>query len=1259
MRYALWTAWRAGGSVVRHGIALLIAVPLWCGLALPVAAQAVKGEISATTENGYARLAFRFSEEIAAQVRVANNILTITFPRPVEISIDRIVSGAAGYVAVARRDPDGKGLRMALSRKVTMNSMTAGERLFVDLMPESWNGLAPGLPRDVIDELARRAREAERRARQQRLLEQQSQAAPIRVKAIAQPTFTRYIFDLPNLISVSADNSRDRLTLIFDAMLRFDLADAIATLPAEITSITDEVEKETVIVRFNFKTRVDVRTFREDNSFVVDVEAERKPPRQEGTIRSDELSPMAVELTERPNGAPAKEAEPKSAPAQKKAAAEPRAASPRPQPEQPERPQSPQSERPRPLTQPAQAPAQQPAMAPAPISAPPTQRNDPKPGPDQPTQPIPPAQAAPAQQPTPSQSGPAPQASPQPGSPAGAQQQTTAQPAATPTPQVTPPAPPPGNTAQEAGPPQSADVMVRAEVRRDGENLNIVFPFGASTPAAVFRRADAVWMVFDTNATIGIAALNAEVGKGLRSATTARVGAVALVRVKLERPQLISVAADGNGWSVTFADEVVAPSRPLQITRNVATSARSSVSIAIGDARNLHRIDDPEIGDALYVVTALAPARGLLKSQEFVEFRVLATAHGIALQPLADDLNAELSADKVVVTRPGGLSLSSAARAGGATPQRQVLDLQSWGVDRAAEFGERRTELMSAAADAPEPKRLAARCDLARFFLARDMFAEAKAVLDVAVADNPPTADDSVPVVLRAIANIMIGRPEAALKDLSNPFVGNQHDAALWRALASARLGRWAEAREGFRSSEVAITTLPIEFQRAMLKDVVLAALEVGDITGATNGLNEFELIGTPREMEPDLFVLAGRLAEALGKVEDALRAYRAAYDSWDRRAAAQGRLREIRIQYGRGNETRDNAIAGLETLTAIWRGDRTEVEALQLLTRLYTEEGRYRDAFSAARTAFRAHPNSDMTRNIQDEAVLTFDSLFLAGKGDTLPAIDALALFYDFRELTPIGRRGDEMIRRLADRLVSVDLLYQAAELLQHQVDHRLQGAARAQVAARLAVIYMMDRRPGKALATLRASRIAELNNDLRNQRLLLEARALSELGRHDVAYEIIANIPGRETIRLRSDILWAAKRWSASAEQIELMLGDRWKEFDPLADVERSDVLRAAVGYALGDDAIGLARFRERYLSKMGEGPDARAFQVITAPIGTTGTEFREIAHSLAAVDTLEAFLRDLRARYPETGAMPAGQRPPAPPAPPAAATTPSAAG
>jgi hypothetical protein len=402
--------------------------------------------------------------------------------------------------------------------------------------------------------------------------------------------------------------------------------------------------------------------------------------------------------------------------------------------------------------------------------------------------------------------------------------------------------------------------------------------------------------------------------------------------------------------------------------------------------------------------------------------------------------------------------------------------------------------------------------------------------------------------------------------------------------------------------------------------------------------------------------VLIGRLAEGVGRTEDALAAYRTAADSWDRRAAAQGELRETLLRYALGDLKRDDVISQLETLTTIWRGDDTEIEALQMLARLYTDEGRYRDSFYVMRSALAAHPNSDMTRRIQREAAATFDALFLAGKGDTLPAIDALALFYDFRELTPIGRRGDEMIRRLADRLVAVDLLDQAAELLQYQVDNRLQGAAKAQVATRLAVIYLMNRKADRALAALRATRSADLSDELRNQRLLLEARALSDMKRYDLALEVIANVGGREAVRLRSDIDWAAQRWREGAEQIELMYGERWKEWQPLNEIERSDILRAAVGYALAEDTLGLDRFREKYAAKMAETPDAHAFAVVSAPLGASSAEFAAIAHAAAAVDTLEGFLRDMQTRYPDASASPpSAAHPASPDAAPSASATP----
>ena len=212
------------------------------------------------------------------------------------------------------------------------------------------------------------------------------------------------------------------------------------------------------------------------------------------------------------------------------------------------------------------------------------------------------------------------------------------------------------------------------------------------------------------------------------------------------------------------------------------------------------------------------------------------------------------------------------------------------------------------------------------------------------------------------------------------------------------------------------------------LKDALRAAIEVGDFASADK----------PAQRLQDHRPVARRRARRLGADRPARRTRPAAPRTRSppiasprrpatgrrRRRAGSARSR-FAIRWARPR--RPTIIGELENLTTAWRGDETEVEALQLLARLYTEEDRYRDAFHVMRVALTAFPTSPLTRNIQSEAAKTFDTLFLAGKGDALPAIDALGLFYDFRDLTPIGRRGDEMIRRLAERLVSVDLLDQA----------------------------------------------------------------------------------------------------------------------------------------------------------------------------------------------------------------------------------------
>jgi hypothetical protein len=1213
--------------------------------AAPALAKAdpFRAAVTADVSGGYARLVFALGS-VDASVHSAGNVLIISFDKPVLISVDRLSSQASEYVGAARRDPDGRAIRIGLARKVSVNSIAAGDKFFVDLLPDTWTGPPPSLPQEVVEELARRAREAERLERQARQAEQQKKLVPVVVHVAEQPTFIRYVFDVPDKTSVSADRGKDRLTLSFDAPLAFDLNDVEAALPATVASIHAEAEQDSTLVRFSFLTAVDLRTFRDGKSYVVDlVKNDAASPTREKAAANplpmigletgpssrpagESLSPNAAIMPPSDSEKPVIAQPPTIAPQNPPiaaATAAPAAAEPPATPKASELPVTPKASEAKaseskaseakPATQLTPAATVQ-SAAPAPAATPAA-----------PAVPATPASAA-----NPDAPPAAAKAAPSAGLPPASLPPENLAP-----PSVPAPAPPALRPPRES---KTGDT-VAVDMSRQGANLKLTFPFPMPTAAAVFHRADTLWIVFDSTSAIDLAALVGEASRTIRGVDFSRDRDAGIVRLQLDHPHLSSIAADGVGWSVTIGDAVADPTHALDITRNLIGPTRASVTVSFDQPHRLHRIRDPEVGDDLLVVTGFAPARGFINEQDFVEFHALASTRGVVIEPLADDLHVELAADKVVIGRPGGLTLSSSLQSvlHGSALRPVMFDAQVWGLDRQSIYGERQSQLIAAAASAPAAKRLQQRLDLARFYIARDMYPEAKGVLDVVLGEGHPATEDVTASVLRAAAEVMMNRPDAALKDLSNPAIGDQHDAPLWRALAYAGQGKWGLARDSFKRVEAAVATLPVELQRVALKSEMRAAIEVGDFAGAADELNDLETIGLPHELQPAVSVLVGRLSEGMGRNEDALAAYRTAADSWDRPAAAQGRLREAALRYILGDLKRDDVVSELETLTTIWRSDETEVGALEIMARLYTEEGRYRDSFYVMRSAVAAHPDSDMTRRIQDAAATTFNRLFLADQGDALSAIDALALFYDFRELTPIGRRGDEMIRRLADRLVSVDLLDQATDLLQYQVDHRLQGAARAQVAIRLAVIYLMNRKADRALVTLRTSRTADLANEMRNQRLLLEARALSDLSRYDLALEVIANIEGRQTIRLRSDILWAARRWALSAEQIELYYGERWKDWQPLNEVERADILRAAIGYALGEDALSLGRLREKYAAKMAATPDARAFEVVSAPLGTSGTEFRDIARAAASIDTLEGFLRDMQTRYPDASPIP----------------------
>src|SRR6202012_4520080 len=122
------------------------------------------------------------------------------------------------------------------------------------------------------------------------------------------------------------------------------------------------------------------------------------------------------------------------------------------------------------------------------------------------------------------------------------------------------------------------------------------------------------------------------------------------IRIRLNRPQMHSLTSDersnGASWTLVFADSVEGPPQPLSVLRNIADPALANVAVPFAAPGLAHRIVEPDAGDSLVVVTALPPVRGFIKRQDFVDFALLDTAHGVVIRPNSDDVGVEVGPGK-------------------------------------------------------------------------------------------------------------------------------------------------------------------------------------------------------------------------------------------------------------------------------------------------------------------------------------------------------------------------------------------------------------------------------------------------------------------------------------------------------------------------------------------------------------------------------------------------------------------------------------
>lgn len=803
------------------------------------------------------------------------------------------------------------------------------------------------------------------------------------------------------------------------------------------------------------------------------------------------------------------------------------------------------------------------------------------------------------------------------------------------------PAETPASAANQAHINKAAAVPVVAlDVSSIDGGKDIAFPFAGPVASAVFRRGESVWVVFDQEVDLRLPP-ELKDGMVVQDAQWTHNDGFTALRLKAPTVGSLSVINDGLVWRVRLGGRVP-ETKPSEVSVIRDDSAGvPGLNINIAGATRIAWIRDPSVGDRMAVVTARAPVKNLSATRTLVEATLASTAQGVVVAHMTPDVKVNLTGDLVEISRPNGLTLS--ALDPNARPNDSRLEYKSalypslmnadWSATPAEGFLPRYNALQVEAADegtqglgAPTKARLA----LARFLVGQGLTFEAQGALDLLVRQSPRALEDPQVRGLRVAAKMLSGRFADAAGDLTSSQLINDSAARLWQGYAESKAGHYADAVKDFKAGLKAMDAFPPAWRAKFGAAYAYAAMQQKDQATAEAMIAFAVSQDIPPIDKLAAYLVDAQIIEATGDKARALKVYQAVAKASDDSIAAPATMHAAMLAFDLKKSTGDQTLAALDALRYRWRGDGTELEIVSNMGQIYLSQGRYREALSVLKTGGQQFMNAPQGAQIQTSLNQAFRNLFLGGMADGLQPVEALGLFYDFRELTPLGADGDEMVRRIVRRLVDVDLFDQAADLLEHQVNERLDGVAKSAVAADLAAIYLMDHNPQKALQALWNTRTTLLPKSVMAERRVLEARALNELNEPDKALDVLGNDNSPDGDDVRADIYWRKNDWAKAAAVLERRLGDRYKTDTPLNLADEGRLIRAGVAFSLLKDPAGLARLSERWGKFVDTASSPDAMRVALAPMDGGTLNARDFASAAAQTDTFAGWVTNMKKRF-----------------------------
>ena len=802
---------------------------------------------------------------------------------------------------------------------------------------------------------------------------------------------------------------------------------------------------------------------------------------------------------------------------------------------------------------------------------------------------------------------------------------------------VPPPAPAPSATPPAAAPPPAAPPPAAVP---PGKVFSLSIPMTRPAAAAVFQRAGYLWIVLDRRQEVDTTLLRRTGGEAVLAAEQLPNKDATVLRLVVQPDFYPSLRKEGLLWVVDLTQQFTKPKDLIPIVAPANLPSGIGMNIKAPDSGGVITVTDPEVGDVIKVVPVIPLGQGVYPGRDSPDVEVLSTSQGIAIVPHVDGLDIRSTRGGVTIGTLGGAGLrfsselDIAPREAAAGGGGGLLDIGAWKRGGPDQFQANRKIITAGLNSVSSSKRALANMQAARFYFANGFGAEALGYMHLAALDQPDLADQPSFKALKGAAELLMGQFDLAQATLDDPALQNDAETQMWRAAAHAadepQPAAWNKPlAAGLQQSKA----YPHHLRWLMATLAAKAAVAAGDDAAATTALNLLDREEASKMEGPERDYLHGAYDQMAGRFQKAIDEYDNAAEGENRQYRAMAKFAETELELRTRKISPKEAAERLDKLRFSWRDQPFEFALLLRYATLQREAGDFPAALRALRSLANYYPDVKETPQAVQMMNDIFRQLYLEGQADRMAPVSAIALFDEFRDLTPNGPDGDEMIRKLADRLAKVDLLDRAAELLKHQVTYRLQGLDKARVGAQLALLDLMNQQPQAAIEALAASDSASLPDELARQRRHLKARALSDLDKPDEAIAALAGDASLEAGQLRSEIHWKAQNWPEAAADFEAML-PRPERGTALDDASARICLNWATALVLANDERGLASLRRNFGPSMAGTPYREGFNLLTSALDRETPNLPEVIRKIKEVESFKSFLADYRKRLQAGG-------------------------